>query len=163
MSGAVAGFVIGGIGSRVAMRIVVESTSRFPELTFDTINVLFVGTIFGTVGGLIFIVVKKFLPRSIFAEGLALAGVVFGIMSVPFFLRPISPDNELALNPNLGRLLFSILVIAYGFAVPAVAQFLDRVIPAAERYRTRITIATLVLGAPGLLGIGLIFASLFGE
>ena len=163
LSGAIAGFVIGGIGGRVAMRIVVDSTSRFPELTFDTLNVLLVGTILGTVGGLIFVVVKKFLPRSTFAQGLALAGAVFGIASVPFFLRPIDPGNELALNPTLGRILFSILFVAYGFAVPAMARFLDRIVPAEEEYRTRMTIATLLLGAPGLLGIGLMIASLFAE
>jgi uncharacterized protein YacL len=163
LSGAVAGFVIGGIGSRVAMRIIADSIGRFQELSFDTINVLLVGTIFGTVGGLIFSIVNKFLPRSTFAQGLVLAGVVFGIASVPFFLRPIDPGNELALNPTLGRILFSILFVAYGFVVPVMARFLDRIIPSEEQYRTQMTIATLLLGAPGLLGIGLMIASLFSE
>ncbi len=163
LSGAVAGFVVGGIGGRIAMRIVADSINRSPELTSDTILVLVIGTLFGTTGGLMFVVVKKFLPESILVQGLALAVAIFAIMSVPFFLRPLEPGNELALNPNLGRLLFSILFVAYSFAVPVAARFLDRTIPSEERYRTRLTIATLVLSAPGLLGIGLMISSLFAE
>jgi hypothetical protein len=160
LSGAAAGFVIGGFGGRIVMRMVVDSIGRVPELTIATLNVLLVGTIFGIVGGLFFLVVKKFLPRSPLLQGIALTGVVFAITSVPFFLRPPSPDSELVLNPSLGRLLFSILFVAYGIAVPFVARFLDGFMPTEERHRTPIAIATLVLGAPGVLGLGLILSFL---
>ena len=161
LSGAVAGFVVGGIGGRIAMRIVADSIGRFPELTFDTVTVLLIGTIFGTAGGLIFVVVKRYLSQSPFVQGLVLTALVFAIVSLPFFLRP--PGSELALNPTLGRVLFSMLFVAYGFAVPFLARVLDGRLPAEVRYRTRMTLATLMLGGPGLLGIGILVSILFGE
>ena len=162
-SGAVAGFVIGGIGGRIAMRIIADSIGRSPALTFDTVTVLLIGTIFGTAGGLIFFAVKSYLSQSTFMQGIGLTAIVFAIVSLPFFLRPPGSGSELALNPTLGRALFSILFISYGFAVPVLARIMDGRLPAQARYRTRMTIATLMLGGPGLLGIGIMVSLLFGE
>lgn len=163
LSGAAAGLVIGGIGSRMAMRLVADSIGRFPELTIDTLTVLLIGTILGMAGGFIFLVERRFLPASVFVQGLVLAATIFGIAGVRFFLRPIHPGDELALNPSLGRLLFSILFVVYGLTVPLLVRALDRYLPAEERFRTRFRIATLVLGVPGVLGIGLMIAQAFAD
>jgi len=151
LSGAVAGLVIGGIGGRIAMRIVTDSLGKFPEFTVATLAVLLIGTWVGIPSGLLFTAARRYLPGPWFLKGLFFGIAFLLILGGPFFLRP--PTGEFVLSPVLGKVLFAILVVLYGIVVAAVVQILERYLPDADKYHVAMLVGAALLAIPGLLGL----------
>ena len=167
LAGLLAGVLIGGIGSRLAMRLVALAASRHPVLTPETFFVLLMAAVAGTGLGLLFIVVRPRLPGAGVRKGVAFGLGLLVLIGVPFFWDgTVRFDSELREGPlPLGIGLFSLLFLGYGVVVAALTGLLDRFLPAASRRRPGSVIAysiVALMSLPvGLLGLVLILVGLF--
>ena len=86
LSGLVAGILVGGIGSRIAMRIVAYAAGTDPVFTAATMNMLIFGAFLGTPVGVLFVAVRRWLPGSGLRKGLAFGAllVLFGLGYTPW-------------------------------------------------------------------------------
>jgi len=166
LAGGLAGFVVGGVGGRLAMRLVVLATSRFPAQSPEgTLLIVFMGTVLGATGGLLYVVLRRWLPPSPLARRLSYALLLLAGPGVAFFIEGIfHADSELREGPVLlGVGLFSLLILAYGLAVAGLVEWLDVHLPAAMPHRPVTLVGyglAVLLGLPlGLLS-GLLLATL---
>ena len=113
--GAAIGAVCLGLGGRLAMRGFALATARASAVTLrGTLNVMFAGAIAGSLGGVLFLVVGRFLPARIWLRGLVFAGVCY-VLATPGF-RPPRP---------LVFALFGPPFVAYGLALVATDGYLE--------------------------------------
>src|SRR5205809_8068515 len=97
--GAAIGAVCLGLGGRLAMRGFALATARASAFTLrGTLNVMFAGAIAGSIGGVLFLVVGRFLPARIWLRGLGVAGVCF-VLGAPG-LRPARPSAVSLFGPR---------------------------------------------------------------
>ena len=103
--GLVAGALVGGIGGRLAMRLVVVIGGLEPSFSIEgTVGIMVIAAIFGLIVGLIYGVVRPFIPVRGLWKGLAFGLVLAALISLPFFL---APGGELNLvSPAVGAALF---------------------------------------------------------
>ena len=142
LAGWVTAFVIGGIGTRVIMRVLAETNSQNLGVETDAgaisggITVLgtarllvFVAVIAGTLGGIAYAFARRWLPTAPVWRGLT-----FGVLVFCFFGRLLfDPDNaDFALfgPPELAIFLFGVLFPIYGFVLPFVAERFLSPVPA---------------------------------
>jgi hypothetical protein len=169
LAGLAAGFVAGGLGSRLAMRIaaiaagpdqrgvLTENENRVGEITLSgTLFLLFFGTILGLFGGLLYIAVRPWLPRSTRWRGPAFGALllaVFGFVAIErdnFDFRRFGPALL-----NIG--MFAALFVLFGLVAAPLAERADRAFPAVPpRQRPRLR----TFGAYALPGVGAIPSAL---
>ena len=114
--GAAIGAVCLGLGGRLAMRGFALATARASAFTLrGTLNVMFAGAIAGSIGGVLFLVVGRFLPARIWLRGLVFAGVCY-VLATPGF-RPARP---------LVFALFGPPFVAYALALATADEYLVR-------------------------------------
>ena len=170
LAGLVAGFLAGGVGSRLAMRVsaiaagpgqrgvLTETGNRVGEITLDgTLFLLLFGGVFaGFFGGLVYIAVRPWLPRSGRWRGPA-----FGALLLAVFGSVIIEGENFDFSrfgpPLLNIGLFASLFILFGLAAAPLADRADRAFPAVPPAR-RPRLATL--GAYALLGAAAIVGTL---
>lgn len=71
--GLAAGIVVLGIGGRIAMRVIALVTGQVPDFSLGgTLEVLVAGAWRGTLGGLIYLVLRRFFPPTGPWKGLGL-------------------------------------------------------------------------------------------
>jgi hypothetical protein len=88
--GAVVGAVFMGVGGRIAMRIFALLEGRVAGWTLEgSLTVVFMGAVFGTIGGFLLWLGRRLFPRSPLARG-----AVFWIPLTALFLRGLSPLTE---------------------------------------------------------------------
>lgn len=96
--GAATGAVFLGVGGRVAMRIFALLTERAPGWSFGgSMTVVFMGAVFGTIGGLLLWLGRRFFRASPLARG-----GLFWIPLTLLYLRILSPltsDSLIAFSP----------------------------------------------------------------
>ena len=105
--GALVGAVFLGIGGRIAMRIFALMEGREPGWTLEgSLTVVFMGAVFGTIGGFLLWLGRRWFKRSPMARG-----ALFWIPLTALFLRGLSPltGNSLA--------AFLPFYLAYGLVV----------------------------------------------
>ena len=142
VAGIVAGLVVGGLGSRIAMRIsaiatgptcsslMTENGNTCGEITADgTAGLLIFGGLFpGILGGMIYVVVKPSLAGLERWKGLA-----FGLMLLAAFgsavIEPDNVDFGLFGTPALNVVLFAVLFPLFGLAASPLADRMDRYLP----------------------------------
>ncbi len=163
LPGALAGLIAGGVGSRLAMRVMAATSSAavqgtetefgatVGEISFGgTLFLLIAGAILGAAGGLIFMVVRRLLPWTGWAGGLA-----FGLLLLAVFGRLIIDPNNFdfdVLDPaSLAVAMFAAIFILYGLLL----------VPTLERLEPSIRRAPPWLWLP-LLGITLLPIALTG-
>ncbi len=133
VTGAAAGALIGGIGARLAMRVVALLGEDAPSFSIGgTLGILLMGAVLGAIGGLGFALVRWLLRLQMSGRTSArrniLAGAGYGaVLSVlivlPFFL---APTGELSLAPPLvGAALFGWIPVAYGLALGITTPWLE--------------------------------------
>ena len=163
MAGGLAGVVVGGLGSRIAMRIAAltardvaqglttEAGATIGRITFEGTAFLVVAVGIGTalVGTAFYLATLPWLPRRRTLRALAFGGlelVVFGTV----LLDPGNPDFTI-----LGRPLLNVLVLGSLFVLHGVALVLlvepSRTSRVGGRARTR-------AGAPRLVDVGTFLA-----
>lgn len=102
--GAAVGAVFLGIGGRVAMRIFALLMDRPPGWTFEgSLTVVFMGAVFGTIGGLLLWTGRRFFRTSPVARG-----ALFWIPLTFLYLRVLSPLTRESL------VAFTPFVVTYG-------------------------------------------------
>lgn len=130
-AGIISGFVIGGIGGRLAMFLLrvtsdpslhgVETDDgfRIGEFTGDTMFLLFVATALGALGGIFYLIVRKWLPerpRPFLIAGLA------ALVGGSIVIRPEGIDFKVLDPLALAIALFILLPGLYGFALSILAE-----------------------------------------
>ena len=173
LAGLAAGFVAGGLGSRVAMRIaaiaagpgqrgvLTENGNRVGEITLDgtLFLVVFNGPIVGLFGGLVYVAVRPWLPRSDRWHGSAFGALllaVFGFVVIEGDNFDFRRFGSALLNVGM----FAALFVIFGLVAAPLADRADRAFPAVPprrrpRLRTLGAYALLGIAAiPGLLPIG---------
>ena len=144
LSGAAAGLVAGGLGARLAMRILAvaagdgvqgietDNGNIVGQITAGgTIFLVIFGAILGGFGGVIYIAVRRWLPGPP-----ALRGIVYGVFLglVAGGILVVHKDNQdfLILGvPVLSITLFALLPFFYGILQVPAASWLERRLPQA--------------------------------
>jgi len=169
MAGALTGAVIGGIGGRLAMLVLrLTSDPALRGLKTDddftigifsgaTLFLVIVTTVLGIIGGLVYLVVRGWLPEP--ARPWLFGGLT-GIVGGATVIRPGGIDFTLLEPLGLAVVMFIALPAAYGVAVSLLAErFLAR---DSAFSRSKAWIAGLVLLLPlgffGLVGLAVIAA-----
>ncbi len=141
VTGAVAGVLIGGIGARLAMRVVALLGEGIPSFSVGgTLGILLMGAVLGAIGGLGFALVRWLLRlragdetsslRNILA-GAGYGAILSALVVLPFFL---APTGELSLaSPLVGAALFGWIPLAYGLALGIATPWLERRMAVADR------------------------------
>jgi len=161
VAGSLTGAVIGGIGGRLAMfvlRLTSDPTLRGLETDDDftigiftgaTLFLVIVTTFLGIIGGLVYLVVRGWLPE----RGRPwLFGALTGIVGGATVIRPGGIDFTLLEPLGLAVAMFVVLPAAYGVATSLLAE---RFLADDSAFgRSRAWIAGLVLLLPlGLFGV----------
>jgi len=124
LSGLIGG-VMWGVGARIAMRIVALAAHQRPEFSIGgTMGILVIGAIFGTPLGLLFASIRRYVPCSTPRAGLLFGGLVLLLVSVPFYLGPLS-DESSAGGRILAVALFGSLFVGFGMVVASAHQWLE--------------------------------------
>ena len=98
------GFLVLGVGSRIAMRVIAHATNVAPGFSLGgTMTVVFMGAVSGAAGGVIYALLVRFLP-----DRPLVRGVLFGVILTLLTLRGASPSTPLTLS------LFFPLTFLYG-------------------------------------------------
>jgi hypothetical protein len=141
-AGAVLGATVGGIGARVAMRVVALLGDGQPSFTVaGVLGIVIMGAALGAAGGLGFALLCGLMRMAWGEETSPLrrsigAGAVYGgglalLAALPFFLNPV---GELALAPPLvGAALFAWIPLVYGLALGAALPSVERRLAATPR------------------------------
>ena len=138
VAGAAAGFLAGGVGSRLAMRAVTllagpehrgeltEAQAVVGEITVDGTGFLLVaGTFLGLAGGLLYLAVRPWLPGSAATRGLAFG--LWLLSSLGWVV--IDGDNvdfRLFVPSAVSVGLFASLYLLFGLVVATIVERLDR-------------------------------------
>ena len=156
-TGAVAGFLAGaiaiGLGMRVAMRVaaaltdpaqrglLTENGEEVGRMTLDgTIGLVLTGAMVGAFGGMIYQIVRPWLPWAGWRRGLLFGVMLFAVGGQSLFEHGQNPDYRRFGIAGLNVCLFGLLPILFGAMVG----------PLADRLEPRMTL----LFAPRRMGVG---------
>ena len=141
LAGLGAGFVAGGVGSRLAMKIVAltagpaargqitENGNRIGAFTADTGFLLFFGSFLGIFGGLLYVALRPGLPRSGRRRGLAFGALLLAACGTAVVERENFDFHRFGL-PALNVALFAALFLLFGLVVAPLADRAERAFPA---------------------------------
>ena len=164
LGGIPAGVLVGGIGSRLIMRILAMVNEEQAGVMTENGNVageitvggtlgliIFVGLVSGVIGGFGYVLIRRWLP-----SGRFLRGIAFGLVLLCFSARLFDPDNvdfELFGPRQLAVGLFALLFPLVGVGISLFIERYDRYLPPLFT-RTSITVLGYLLIA-GLCAFGL--------
>jgi hypothetical protein len=169
LPGLVAGLIVGGVGSRLAMRIMALTSApaaRGLETDFGatvgeitvggTFFLLIAGSVLGMAGGILYLAIRRLLPGNWWLEGL-----VFGLLLLALAGRVlVDPGNSdfVILSPaGLAVAMFAALPILYGLLFVPLQRFLELKIAGVRRPALLIVaVAAALLPLVLLGGLGLI-------
>lgn len=120
LAGLAVGAVILGIGGRIAMRMVALAAGE--KLRFSvggTAEIILAGAGGGTLGGLLFLIVQRFVPQAGSRRGMKLGAALLAIAVVPLLLSLgglVAPLQMIVAT----IVLFPALFLVYGIAVEAI-------------------------------------------
>jgi hypothetical protein len=173
----VAGVLVGGLGSRLVMRIAAIAAPEARGLLTENGNVIGEVTLAGTIALLVvggigsaivgagaIVIFDPWLPRRTVARGLVLGGflLAFGGSIV---IDAANPDFVVLGHRMLTVVLFAALFPAFGLVASGAAAWLDRRIPAAASFSFRQWALTMIVGlpvVPGVIGVALAVAPGYG-
>ena len=167
LAGLATGILVGGIGSRVFMRIaaaaaadavqgaVTEADAIVGRITFDGTMaiVVFVGIGAGIMGAILYAIFRPWLGWAGRFRGLAFGLVVFAVTSATSDV--LNPDNfDFALLENRALIVSLIVALFLGFGLVMEAVFtrLDRRLPPGDAHHRK---ARIVYGAITGLGVAI--------
>jgi len=165
LGGIAAGILVGGIANRLIMRILAMVNEEKAGVMTENGNItgeitaggtmgliIFVGLVSGIIGGLVYVVIRRWLPG-----GGLLKGVAFGLVLLCFFgtivFEPDNVDFALFGPRQLSVGLFALLFPLYGVVVSFFVERYDRYVPSLFT-RSSITVIGYLLLA-GLCAFGL--------
>jgi len=166
--GAVLGFVIGGVGGRLAMRalfltsgpsvrgIISDDGFRMGQFSADTANLLLTGSAFGVVGSFVYLAVRPFLIGPLWLRSLT-CGLAAGAVIGSLLVAPDGVDFT-ALSPvSFAVALFVGIPALFGLAAPLAIEWVLRPGGWAHTARLRWVLSPLLvfLFPPLLVLVGL--------
>jgi hypothetical protein len=173
----IAGALVGGLGSRVVMRIsalvapevrgmVTENGNVVGEITLAGTIALMVfagvaSTVFGTGA---FVVARPWLPRGTVTRGLVFGAFLLALTGAAVVDRA-NADFVILGDRLLNVAMFSALFLAFGLVASSAIAVLDRRVPPAASLSPRMWALTAVCAlpvVPGVLGVAFAFASQLG-
>ncbi len=168
LPGLIAGLIVGGVGSRVAMRVMAMTSPAAGGLETDfgatvgeitlggTPFLLIAGSILGMVGGITDLAVGRLLPGRGSVKGLLFGAVLLALAGRPLVV-PDNPDFVILSPAELAVAMFVALPVLYGLVFVPLAERLEPVIAGVHRSVLVITLVSVGL-APLILagGLGLI-------
>ncbi len=137
VSGAIAGVISAGVGSRVVMRIialadpstdglVTDADATVGDITFGgTINLLLLGTIAGVMGGVVYLGIRRWLPVPAAWKGLAYGFVTLLTVGQLLF-DTHNVDFQLFEPVVMVIVLFAALFLVNGLIVGALMERIHR-------------------------------------
>jgi hypothetical protein len=170
--GLVAGVIVGGLGSRLAMRVLAATSplARGFETDFGatvgeitaggTLFLLILGGLLGMIGGILYLAVRGLLPRSAWLAGSAF-GVVLLALSGRLLVDPNNLDFVILSPLPLAVVLFSALPLVFGLALVPLARWMEPAILGNDRVGLLIALVLIGLaplalaGGFGLLALGI--------
>lgn len=173
----IAGILVGGMGSRLVMRISALAAPAARGLLTENGNVVGEITLAGTIGLLVFagigsavlgagalVVFDPWLPRRTAPRGLVFGAFLLAFAGT-FVLDPTNVDFLVLGNRALNVAMFSSLFLAFGLVASAAMSLLDRRVPPADAVSLRQWAAMMILAlpvVPGLVGVALSVGPEFG-
>jgi hypothetical protein len=174
---AIAGALVGGIGSRLVMRVAAIAAPGARGSFTENGNVVGEITLAGTIGLIVlaslgsaifgagaYIVARPWLPRGVLARGLLFGGFVLVLMGTTA-VDPRNSDFVILGDPLLSVAMFSALFVAFGVTASGAMTLLEERVPPAAALSPRMWALTAI-GAlpilPGLAGVALGFAPELG-
>lgn len=138
LAGLIAGFLGLGVGSRVAMRIVAllaghghygeitDAEEVVGQITLDGTGFLVAaGTVVGVPGGLLYVIVRRWVPGAGIWKGLAFGGLVLALFG-SLVIEGDNPDFRRFVPSIISVLLFALVLVVYGLVAVWVVERLDR-------------------------------------
>lgn len=167
LAGLAAGFVAGGVGSRLAMKVVAltagpgarglitENGNRIGAFTADTIFLGVFGAFLGVFGGLLYVALRPWLPRSGRRRGLTFGALLLAACGTAIIEGENFDFHRFGI-PVLNIALFGGLFLLFGLVVAPLADRAERAFPAIPPRRAprlgAVGAYTLLAGS-GLLGL----------
>ncbi len=159
LSGLLGGLVIAAV-SRIAMRWVAIVDSSGMEqagvntgFTGETIWLMIIVPLSAAKGGLIFVLIRGWLPGPRAMNGLAFGILVLLVIGVPLLFI----DEAFSYGPTATTLLFfGGLFVTFGIAVSAIVGGLERVWTADGRGRTVTIVASVPLVLAGIVSVPIV-------
>jgi hypothetical protein len=172
LPGFVAGLIVGGFGSRLAMRVMALTSpaARGFETDFGatigkitpggTLFLLIAGSVLGMLGGILYLAVRPVLPGRGVVRGLVFGGLLLALLG-RFLVDPGNPDFVILEPAGLAVAMFAALPILYGLLFVPLAEWLEPRI--ARVRRPLLLIVPVLIGlAPLVLAGGLGIAVIAG-
>ena len=173
----IAGVLVGGLGSRIVMRLAALAAPEVRGTLTENGNVVGEITLEGTIalmifGGLssavfgsgAFVVAKPWLPRRTVPRGFVFGAFLLAVTG-PAVVDAANADFAILGDRLLNVTMFSSLFFAFGLVAASAFAVLDRRVPPAASLSPRMWALTAVLTlpvVPGLLGVAFAFASQLG-
>jgi hypothetical protein len=164
----VAGALVGGIGSRLVMRLAALAAPEVHGMLTENGNVIGEITLAGTIGLMLFAgvgsaifgaggftVARPWLPRSTVLRGLVLGGFFLALMGRNV-VDPANADFVILGDRLLNVAMLSSLFIAFGLVASGAVAILERRVPPSGAMAPRMWALTAVFAlpvVPGLIGV----------
>ena len=166
LGGIITGVLVGGVANRLVMRILAMVNSDKAGLVTENGNVsgeitaggtasiiMFIGVISGVAGGLIYIVIRRWLP-----DFWPVKGLTFGLVMLCIFGRILVFDSDnidfALFGPGaLSVALLALLFVLFGVISSPLIDRMDRHVPSLFYSRTITWAGYLALGGAGGFGL----------
>ncbi|MEA3019610.1 MAG: precorrin-6A/cobalt-precorrin-6A reductase [Actinomycetota bacterium] len=131
LAGAACGVLVGGIGGRVAMfvlRLTSDNAIRGREtddgfkigsVTGSTIFLLVATALIGVLGGLLYLIARRFVPEELRVPA---GAALFGVLGSTAILKPGHFDFTRVQPHTLSVIFFTLIPIGFGALLPIVAE-----------------------------------------
>ena len=173
----IAGALVGGIGSRLVMRLAALAAPEVRGTLTESGNVIGEITLHGTIalmliagvgsavlGAGAFTVARPWLPQSTVFRGLVFGGFVLALMGSSV-VDPANSDFVILGDRLLNVAMLSSLFIAFGLIASGAVAVLERRVPPAAALSPRMWALTMVCAfpvVPGLVGVAFSIAPQLG-
>lgn len=144
LPGLIAGLIVGGVGSRVAMRIMAltSGTAQGAETEFGatvgeitlggTLFLLIGSSLVGMLGGIFYMTIRRLLPGNVLVKGLVFGTLVLALAG-RFLVAPDNPDFVILSPAGLAVAMFAALPVLYGLTFVPLAEGFEPVIVGVRR------------------------------
>jgi hypothetical protein len=168
LPGSIVGLVVGGLGSRTAMRVMAMTSPRargfetdfgatVGEITLGgTLFLLIAGIILGALGGIAYLAIRNLIPGTGWLKGLAFGAVLLALTG-RLLVVPDNPDFVILSPAGLAVAMFTALPLLFGLFFVPLAERLEPFLAGVRRPGW--VILPVALGVALLipaLGLGLI-------
>jgi hypothetical protein len=173
----IAGALVGGISSRLVMRLAALAAPEVRGTLTENGNVIGEITLQGTIGLMLFAgvgsavfgagaftVARPWLPRSTALRGLVFGGFLLALMGSNV-VDPANADFVILGDRLLNVVMLSSLFIAFGLVASGAVAFLERRVPPSAALSPRMWALTVLCAlpiVPGLIGVAFAIAPQLG-